>query len=220
MIVLLNGPYWFRGADVFFGLIYILVTLMIAALSYKAYKLTEEKKYSYFSIAFLFLGISYLIYSVTNGILITHVSGMLNNVLNSFDYAFLIYMFLTFVAYIILLIITLKIEQKKVMLLLFALAFLFMLFSYQHYLKFHLVSFIFLFFLTHQFYTNYLEKKNRNAKLVFTAFYLLTCAQIFFIAITYSLLFYVLAASLQLVGFMLLAYMFMRINYGRTKGEA
>jgi len=220
MILVLNGPYWFRGIDAFLGILYIIVTLLIAALSYKAYKLTDEKKYSYFSIAFGLMAVAFLVYSLTTVLLTTHVSTTLNNILTQFDFAFLLHMILIFAAYTLLLVVTLKIEQKKVIILLFTLMLLFSAFSYQYYIKFHIVSFLLLFFLGHQFYTNYLEKKNKNAKLVFTAFYLLACAQVFFLAMIYQPFFYVVANMMQLLGFLVLFYMLWKVlNYGRAKGE-
>lgn len=221
MILLLNGPYWFRGIDALFGLIYILVTLLIAAMSYKAYKVTEDPKYSSFSIAFGLMSFAFLIYALTDLALTTHVSNMFNEALNAFDFAFLLHMLVIFAAYTLLLVVTLKIQQKKVIVLLFSLMFLFTLFSYQYYLKFHIISFLLLFFLGHQFYTNYLEKRNKNARLVFVSFYLLACAQVFFLVMIYQQLFYVVADILQLMGFALLFYVFMRVvQHGRTKGEA
>ncbi|MDP3728377.1 MAG: hypothetical protein Q8R18_02880 [bacterium] len=222
MILLLNGPYWFRGIDALFGLIYIIVTLLIAAMSYKAYKMTDEKKYYYFSAAFVLMSISFLIYSLVNLALTMHISNTLNNILTNFDYGFLLHMLFMFAALTLLLVVTLKIEQKKVIILLFTLMLLFTVFSYQYYIKFHIVSFLLLFFLGHQFYTNYLEKKNFNAKLVFISFYLLACAQIFFLAMVYyNSIFYVVADILQLLGFAVLFFMFVRVlQYGREKRKA
>lgn len=221
MILLLNGPYWFRGVDALFGLVYILVTLLIAAMSYKAYKLTEEKKYSYFSTAFALMSLSFAVYSFLNIALTMHLSDTLNSILTEFDYGFLLHMVFMFAALTLLLVVTLKIEQKKVVMLLFALMLLLAVFSYQYYIKFHLISFLLLFILGHQFYTNYLEKKNFNAKLVFVSFYLLACAQVFFLVMIYNPIFYVVADILQLLGFLVLAYMFVRVlNHGRTKREA
>ncbi len=222
MILLLNGPYWFRGIDALFGLVYILVTLLIAAMSYRAYKITEEKKYAYFSAAFALMSLSFLVYSIVNIALTMHLSNSLTNILTEFDYGFLLHMVFMFAALTLLLVVTLKIEQKKVIILLFTLMLLFSIFSYQYYIKFHLISFLLLFFLGHQFYTNYLEKNNFNAKLVFISFYLLACAQVFFLAMVYfNPLFYVVADILQLLGFLVLAYMFVRVlNYGREKRKA
>ena len=93
--------------------------------------------------------------------------------------------------------------------------------AYQYYLKFHIAMFAVLFLLTYNFYDNYLEKKNFNAKLVFISFFLLTCAQLFYLAEIYNGLFYVVAVIMQLVGFLVLFYMLLRIlNNGREKRKA
>jgi hypothetical protein len=220
MILLLNGPYWYRGIEAFLGIIVVLISLAIAALSYKSYKLAGEKKYSYFSISFLLISLAFAFYSLINALLTTHISTTLTNLLSGFDYGFLIHMMLTFLAYTLLIIVTLKVEERKTGLLIFSLMMLLALFSYQYYIKFHLVSFILLFFLAYQFYTNYKEKKSANSFLVFISFYLLACSEILFLAMVYfSPLFFVAADIIQLIGFILLFIMFLRINYGREKRE-
>jgi len=221
MTLLLNGPLWFQGMDVVLGIISILVAFLIATLSYKAYKVTEENKYYYFSLAFALMGLSFAIYSVVNWILLTHIFLPLNGALELFDFTFLIYMLLIFLAYTLIFIVTLKIEQRKVGLLIFALIALLTLFSYQYYLKFHMISFILLFLLAHQFYTNYSEKKNTNSLLVFISFYLLASAQLLFVGMVYiNQLLYVAAVILQLIGFLTLFYMTLRVNYGGKKRKA
>lgn len=221
MILLLNGPYWYRGIEAILGIVSVLVTLLIATLSYKAYKLTDEKKYSYFSIVFLLLSFATAFYSLLNLLLTLHVSTTLTNILEAFDYGFLIFMSLTFLAYTLLLIITLKIDQRKVGLLIFSLIMLLAIFSYQYFIKFHMISFLLLFFLAYQFCSNYLEKKNTNSLLVFISFYLLACAEILFLAMAYiNDLFFVAADVIQLIGFSILFVMFLRVNYGRKTRKA
>ena len=218
MILVLNGPYWFRGFDAILGILFALITFLIAAVSYKAYKITEEKKYSYFSVSFFLMSLAFFLTGIFEVFLTTHVWDLLSQWLSQFDLVFLAHMLLIFLAYVSLLIITLKITDRKVIALLFSLILLFTLFSYQYYLKFHIISFLLLFFLSYQFYTNYLEKKQFNAKLVFIAFYLLTCAEVFFLAIIYDQVLYVVGALLQLLGYILLFYVFVQVVYhGGTK---
>ncbi|MDP3918296.1 MAG: hypothetical protein Q8Q35_00125, partial [Nanoarchaeota archaeon] len=92
----------------------------------------------------------------------------------------------------------------------------------QHYLKFHVVSFVLLFFLTVQYFFNYKEKENKNAKLVFTSFYLLTFAELFSILFIYSgEVYYIIAQFTQLLGYLVLLYMLLRIfYYDREKRKA
>lgn len=220
-MVLLNGPYWFMSLDSLFNLVYVLITLLIGGLSYKAYKTTEERKYKYFSVAFVLMSIAFLIYFVASIILTTHKSLLIMGILSDFDYAFLAYVFLIMMAYALLFITTLKIEDFKVRTLVFVLMLTLSVVAYQYYLKFHVAMFAILFLLSYQFYDNYLEKKNLNAKLVFVSFYLLTCAQLFYLGNIYNELFFVVAVVMQLIGFLVLFYMLLRVlNHGREKRKA
>ena len=222
MVLVLNGPIWFRGIDTLFTLIFALITLLIMLLSNKAYRLTSEPKYKYFSLAFgsLFLGFSTL--SLFTALLITHISTTLTNLIQQFDFVYLVHIFFVLLAYMALLIITLKITDKRVITLLISLTTLFILFSYQHYLKFHLVSLLLLVFLTQQFYRNYQEKKNQNAKLVLVSFYLLFTAEVFAIINLYiDGLLYIPGQIIQLLGYLFLFYMFIQVlHHGRKKRKA
>jgi hypothetical protein len=219
MALVLNGPQWFRVYESLFVFIAGFITILIALLSYKAYTFTKEAKYKYFSTSFFLLGISFFVLSIFSSILITHLSSSLDTFLVQFDYAFLIHMLLAFVAYMVLLILTLKVKSKTTMALLMSLVFLFALFSYQYYLKFHLVSLVLLFFLSVQYYNNYMEKKLGNARLVFISFYLLACAEVFLILFMYTTeIFYVVGRVLQFIGYLILFYTFLRVaNHNGTK---
>jgi len=220
-MVLLNGPYWFMSLDSVFNLVYVMITMLIGGLSYKAYKLTEERKYKYFAVAFELMSIAFFVYFVASILLTTHVSSTFTAILTEFDYAFLAYGFLIMMAYALLFITTLKIEDEKIRTLVLVLMFALSVVTYQYYLKFHVALFAVLFLLAYNFYDNYLEKKNFNAKLVFISFFLLACAQLFYLAIIFNELFYVVAVVMQLVGFLVLFYMLLRVlNHGREKREA
>ncbi len=191
-------------------------------LSYKAYKLSGDPKYKFFTLAFGLISAAFVYYALFITLLLTHVSRTLTNLVGQFDFVFLGQIFLTILALMILTIVTLKVTQQKVQMLLLALALLFALFSYQHFLKFHLISFLLLFILSHQFYTNYLEKKSTNAKLVSVAFYILAVAEALYIAFVYSNeFFYVAATVVQLIGYLVLFAVLLRIVYhDREKRKA
>jgi len=222
MVLVLNGPMWFRGIDTIFFFVSGLITLLIAMLSYKAYKLSGDPKYKFFTLAFGLISAAFVYYALFITLLLTHVSRTLTNLVGQFDFVFLGQIFLTILALMILTIVTLKVTQQKVQMLLLALALLFALFSYQHFLKFHLISFLLLFILSHQFYTNYLEKKSTNAKLVSVAFYILAVAEALYIAFVYSNeFFYVAATVVQLIGYLVLFAVLLRIVYhDREKRKA
>jgi hypothetical protein len=222
MVLLLNGPTWFWGYDIIFSIVSILTTLLIMFLSFKAYKITKDSKYKFFSLAFLFISLAHLAFSFFNAIMIFHLSGTIYNLLQSFDIGFFIYLFFTLLAYMILIIIIYKIKDNRVVALLLSLTLLFVLFANQHILKFHIVSLVLLAFLAFQFYFNFKEKGNKNSKLVFTSFYLLLTSEVFFLVNLYTNEYlYVVAQLIQLLGYLVLFYMFMRVlTYGSEKREA
>jgi hypothetical protein len=222
MPLVLFGPEWFYGYESIFAFVFAFVTLLISVLSFNTYRLTHDKRYKYFGLSFLLIAGANLIYWFFATSLLLHFSTTLSAILSKFDFAFLGYIFLFILALTLLLIVTLKVESGKVMLLLLSLATLFVLYSRQNYLKFHITAFLLLFFLAHQFYSNYLENKKENAKIVFSAFYTLTCAEVFFmLSILYSTWFYVVAYILQLVGYLTLFYLFLRLTkYGGKKRKA
>ena len=221
-ILLLNGPSWFWGIDVIFALVFTLVTLLITLMSNKAYKITEDPKYKFFSLSFLLISLASLVFAVFNSILIFHLSDKVNLILSAFDFAFLIQVFLSLLAYMILIIIVFKIKDTKVVTLLLSLLLLFIIFSHQYTLKYHLTSLVLLAFLAYQFYLNFQEKKSKNTRLVFTSFYLLACAEIFYIINIFTTEYlYVVGQLVQLLGFLVLFYMFMRVlHYGGEKRKA
>ena len=218
MVLVLNGPYWFRGFESLFVFVAGIVTMLVALLSYKAFSLTEERKYKYFSLSFFILSLSFLIFSIVSGLLIMHKVPLLYIFVENFDYVFFTHVIFTLLAYMLLIIITFRIDNKKAAGLLASLALLLAVFSYQHYLKFHIVSLVLLFFLTYQFYTNYSEKKLQNAKLVFSSFYLLTVAELFFILMLYiGPGLYIFARIIQFLGYLILFYTFLRVIHHDNK---
>ena len=216
MVVLTTGPQWFQGYDILFNIVFAVITIFIAGLSYKASSLTKEKKYTFFGTAFLLIATSYLIF-----ILFALFFNKLRPILEVFDFVFFLHMLLMLVALTILLIVVLKIKNKKVTSLIFVFILLFILFSFQYFIKFHIISFFLLGFLTLQFYSNYKKKRNINTKFVFVSFFLLTCSHIFFAAIRASEALYIAGEVLQLLGFIILFFMLMRlVTYGRKKRKA
>jgi len=63
---LLAGPKWFTETGLYFEAVFILVAMLVSLVSYKAYKLTKEKKFFFFSSAFGFFTLSFLTKFIAN----------------------------------------------------------------------------------------------------------------------------------------------------------
>ena len=69
MYQLFFTPAWFNGFDLVFDIIGLVIALLIAAYSWRVYRISEENKFAYFSFAFLLLAGGLLFKSFTHGVL-------------------------------------------------------------------------------------------------------------------------------------------------------
>lgn len=203
-MIIINGPSWFGKFDVLFAFIFAIVCLLVAVTSLRIYNIVREKKYKQIGIAFLLISIGNFVYSIFTGAVYMHISSPLMVTLDRFDFAFFIHILLVLVAYTLLLVSLLNIEDKRVSFLLFLFISIIILFSYQYYLKLHITLFLLISFLAYLFYRNYRERRKTSAKVVFISFYFLAIGHLFFIALPWSYWFYVLANILQIIGISLL----------------
>ncbi|MFH1455553.1 MAG: hypothetical protein ABIF40_01235 [archaeon] len=212
MIISLTGPQWFYGIGSGFEIILGFVAFLIAMLSLKAFKLSTDKKYYYFSFSFFLISLAYFLTGVSKFAMLTHVLNQLTAILQQFDFIFFLHVLLIIFAYMILLIITLKINRnKKAIGLLFGVSLLFVAFSYQYFLKFHLVLLLLLFFLALKYFENAADKKTINSGLVFTAFYFLMIGQVFALCVILMPGLVILGELFQLLGFLMLFGMFVKV---------
>lgn len=217
MIISLMGPAWAYGVDVaiqFFG---ALIALFIAIYGYKAYKLTKDKKYLYFGSAFgllsfnLFLFVLmipalYIYYTYLSGVdpgMLLSVSHMLN----------FIYMFVTLMAYTVFVVIYAGMARRSLMLLLGSLVFALVIYSYANvsFIGFNLVALLLLAFVIGYNLKNYIKKERSSSPLVLSAFALIALGHLFFILEIFNSLFYVLGHITQLIGYVCLLVVVLRI---------
>lgn len=218
MIISINGPEWFYTTGSILQIVFALVTLLIAGFSHKAYRLAKDRKYKYFSYGFLSLALGYFTISFSNLLVFLGVYDGVISRLNEFNAANFLYMghiFFILTGFMLLLAVAMKLQQRRLIALLFALILMLVAFAYQYYIKFHMISFLLLAFMAWQFYENYREKKTMNAGLVFSSFYLLAFAELFLIAMVHiTPVLYAVGHFLQLIGFGLLLLMFTRVQKG------
>ncbi|MBS3174734.1 hypothetical protein J4440_02540 [Candidatus Woesearchaeota archaeon] len=211
MVSLVFSPIWFFGFDSVFDFISIIITLLIGFYSYKIYKLTGKKSYFYLYIVFLLLGLGLVLKSFANlGMYydLLHKLGVIDTRLFGYQItalALFTYVLTTLLGYIILVALTLKLQGKRIISLLFLLVFLTILLAKNSFMFFHLISFIIImFYVMPYFYDNYRKVKTNMAFLVFTCFFLLGASHLLFALVFYSTQFYVSGVILQMVGYLML----------------
>ncbi|MBI4154028.1 hypothetical protein HY501_01710 [Candidatus Woesearchaeota archaeon] len=214
------GPEWFFGMDAVLQLFFGLIAFFIALKGEKIYRQTRDRKYKSFSLSFTFIGLAQFILALSH---LALSSGFYDGIVRGINFAnlfFLAHVFFTLVGYTLLLTISLKLKSRKLITLLFAFILLFTLFSYQYFVKFHVVLLLLTLFMALQFYQNYAAKRKFNSGLVFMAFYFIMMSELFFLSSVYFPeffggasfpSFYPLGYFFQLVGYLSLLYMFKRV---------
>ena len=246
MIIGLRGPvavYWLDAIVQFFG---ALIALFVSISSYKTYKVTSNKKFLYFCLAFLFLTIDMLIYavlipalSIYGNVIGDVYAGNLLYISRALNFVYIIF---TLMAYLMFIFVYSKLEKKTIMglliLLVSALAinsFILALILHPFTQNLSVISFNLsaaLLLLFSVFYTgrNYSRKKELNSLLVFLTFVLITIAHLVFAIPLCSNLwnfcnflkpsvdnFYLVGHVAQLIGYLSLVILYLRVYYGRKK---
>ena len=187
MATLIFSPCWFHGIDTLFEAFSGLVALLIALAGYRAYKLAKDKKYFYFSAAFVFIALSFLarafttLYFVFRGLNDVPGAGVAQSLgapifggFNIFVIGRFAYVLLTLFAYLIILLLSMRPADRKtdrrIIALLSVFVVLFTALSYANSLAFYLVALTFLIFITANFLNNHREKKSAATRLIFLAF--------------------------------------------------
>jgi len=225
------SPEWFYGFDSIIELIAIIVCVLLVYYSYRCFKLTKEKKYLYFSTAFLSLTFAFI--SKITGTLAIYKptitrTALGNSIHQAFTgltpfyinaLAFIAYIFFMLLGFMILFLIVSRLTWKnqRVVALLVYFVFIATWLSVIHYQLFYLTSFVLLLLITYHYYGNYREVKSEKAWFVLIAFGILLVSQAFFVFAVYSGIIYVLAELIQLLGFVYLLIPFILIFKKKPK---
>ena len=215
-MVYIVGPSWFYGIDYVFDLVSVVVGLLISFFAYRTYRYTSQKKYFYFAASFFLVALGFIgrilstlpIYSKELEVetigLVTVTSQVINKVswINQFgiSIARLVMLF----AFLILLLVSLKIKDKKVIVLLLYFLVISTTLVSASYIVFHVTLLLMLGILFLNYRKNYLKVKSLNAGIVMYSFLLLVVSQVVFIFERFGKYFYVLGESIQLIGYLVL----------------
>ncbi len=211
MVTVHLGPKWFFGVDAGLEAFAALIAFFIAFASYRVYRLTKEKKYAHFTASFVILTLSFLIRAATDLIL----EGMLIKVPQTltgiiFFTGYVAHILLALTAYLMLVIVTHKITDKRIIALLFLILVPSLLISGSYFLSFYGLSTIFLAFVALAYYQNYRKVCKAAACLVFIAFTLITLSQAMFLLEAFYDPFYVAAHVTQATGYLVLLFALIR----------
>lgn len=226
---ILVGPLWFIGFDSLMEFVAFIIALAVAYQAFKGYRLTKQRTLLYVHFSFALLSTGLLIDSLAGflGILARTLRGVVAVTLVGYS----IYFLAQVLAYGILIFayvsqtrtmtsaslslwttpllgsITLQAAQGLPIKLLGPLV--------EYHPLSEIVLLFLVFYITVQTGLNYSATKDRNALLVFLGFLLLALSHLFFILMRFGAVLFVVGHVLQLVGFVSLLAMLLRVT--RTK---
>ena len=202
-------PQWFFGYDVLLELSFAVITMLVSFYAWKIYKVSEERNLRLFSMAFLFISISYIVQSILNFVILERldddIAGIINlqsvYLLNLFG----IYMhaILFLIGLLILTYVALKIYSLRTFVLLSLLVFGSLYFSpYKTFMLF-LISSILLGFIVYYYLTNYWNNRKATSFIVLIAMVLLFVGYIQFLFATDNSIYYVIGHLLEFAAYIL-----------------
>ncbi|MBN2566492.1 hypothetical protein JXB02_00205 [Candidatus Woesearchaeota archaeon] len=213
MITFLHAPDWYVPFAAFFELVLFLVTLGIAYYSYRIWKLTSEANYLSFFASFFLIAVSFLTRVVTNIILskdLVTFNQTVREVVVASSNLGIGYMFrsvFVFAALMILIILALKITDRRVISLLGIMVLLASFISFNAYVAFHIISIVLLMYIVAYFYGRHTARRSKSGLVVFVSFLLITLSQAFYLLVFLSKAFFVVGHLTELAGYLLLFVM-------------
>ena len=236
MFRLFYTPSWFNGLDIIFEAVILVIALMIAAYSYRIFRLNKDNnKFSYLSLAFILIALGFAvkigtsatlyftpIRDVALGILAPVVSGPQSDLQFAdlfYRAGFFLQMASILAGWLLIFFVSQKSRDRlskwheiSQMALFVYLIFLISFVANFQYMIFYLTSAVLLSLIVLNYYKNYLNKNNnKNAYLVMFSFLLVLLGNICFIFVFVLGNFYIVGEIFILIGFLLLLYVYRRI---------
>lgn len=202
-------PDWFFGFDVTMELIFGIITLAVAVMASRIYKISKENSMKNFSVGFFFISISYLVWAAINLFIVSRTEGGLLEL--EFEKIAIIG-FIAIYSQIILFILglativyaTLASKKPRLYYLIAGLSLLVVASSLNKLVSFRILSVFLLTYLTYHFFTEWQHHKNKNLVLMFIAFTLLLISNLNFIFSTSYYQAYVIGHILELCAYLLI----------------
>ena len=210
--IYLARPDWFFGVDASLETFAGIIALLIALMSYKLYRSTNERSYKYFLASFVLLGGSFFSRAIGDALLGNVFFETPHRILAVLFFAgYVGHIFLALAAYLLLIASTYKIADKRIIALMFLIMIPALLLSGSYFLTFYVISGLLLIFVTWAYGQNYRKVRSMTSGLVFVAFLLLTVVQPQFILDAVSNNWYVVAHMTQALAYLMLLVALLRI---------
>ncbi len=202
-------PDWFIGYDIALEAIFAIVTLLVSFYAWKIFNVTRERNVRLFSLAFLFIALSYIAQSVLNLIILARLDDevcVLMNLQNVYLLSlFGLYMhaILFLIGILLLAYLALKIHSFPTFVLMFFLIFTSLYFTPYKTFMLYLLSTVLLGFIVYYYLANYWANRKMTTLLVAVSMILLFVAYLFFIFAMDNMLYYIVGHVLELLAYLI-----------------
>jgi uncharacterized protein involved in response to NO len=202
-------PEWFFGYDIFLEVMFAIIALLVCFYGWKIYKITQENQLRLFSWAFLFIGLSYVVQSVLNFIILDDLDDVvigaisLQSVYHLNLFGIYLHSILFLVGLLLLTYISLRVDNIKVFVLLILLVFTSLYFSPYKTFNLYLLSSILLLFTTYHYLRLFWDNRKGTTLMVLLAMFLLFIGNASFIFATDKASYYVVGHILELLAYTL-----------------
>ncbi|MFW6286064.1 MAG: hypothetical protein ACOC16_02985 [Nanoarchaeota archaeon] len=210
MVLLHFSPPWFYGYDILLEFFFMIISFIVGTFAFYIYRKTKQRSVKYFSIAFYFISLSYLIQTLINIVLFLNMTEKIYcNLTNPFiitlsNLAKITHIFFLIVGLGIILFTTFR-EDKKRLLTLFILMPLLIIFLSSNLLyMFYLISSIYLAFISWNYILNFVKTKKFKTFLVAVAFLFLFFGSFHFLLSVNHQVFYAIGLFLELLAYILI----------------
>lgn len=221
-------PEWFLGKDVLIDIFSFLVLIAFFVLCYRGYNLNKKKNFLKLGGGFLAIAIAQIAAILTKLVLyydttVTQQIGQMiitSHVIQSVDIFYYIGFFFHKFFTLLGLFIIYKMPDKKTRGVDILIAIYFILLSAvvgsKFYYVYHISTMLFIILIAYNYLNLWKENKNKNTKLLVTAFLILAFAHLLFILSPFGILF-VFGNLLELVSYFTLVYLIIRILKTQNK---
>lgn len=224
-------PEWFNGWDLVFDTVSLLIAFLIAAYSWQIYRIHKEKRFGYFSLAFILVTLGLVFKIITQGVLyFTTVRDVAADILRpiagerlSLSYlyyrgGFFVEMVFLLGAWLLIYLVSQKPRERlkrfdevtQIALFMYLIVLISIVSNFEYYV-FYLTSAVFLGLIILNYYRNYLNKENINTFRVMLSFLFVFMGNLFFVFVFAWNGFYALGELFQLIGFLLLLYTYQKV---------
>lgn len=197
------APTWFIKIGIIFEALFAIILIIISLTALKFYRVSKQKKLRMFSAAFGSIALYYIIKSLINADLLTSDSLTRAKLLDLGQLTLIAHIFFMLAGLIILLYLSLKIQNNRLFSLLIIIIFVTAFVSRNNVVIFHVISTILLSFLSLHYYESYKKKPHKNNLIVFFAFLLLLIANLDFIFSYYDPILFVVGHFIEFTSYLL-----------------